>query len=261
MRNAALVATLVLLSGCLDYDEVISLAADGSGSVQVNATVDLSFAEKLMALSVLPGEKALDDMDDPYKMMVSEVEIRKNVQGGEGITLKQCLVEELDKSETKKKIKLSFDFKTLDALRKTTGFASRELSFVEKDGDIEVTYKVDARFLKDLGLIFDGARKDETELEKKMRKVVEDATADAGARFTVHLPAKPSATNGKRVDADPNAVRIELAKKDAKAHAALAKEPLVLTATFPGKDASALLKKPEPKSDKPVPPPVKKDGD
>jgi hypothetical protein len=261
MRKAVLVASLVFLGGCLDYDEVISLAADGSGSVQVNASVDLAFAEKLMALVVPPGEKAPDDMDDPYKMMVSEVEIRKNVQGVEGVTLKQCLVEDVDKSETRKKIKLLFEFKTLDALRKTTGFQYRELTFVEKNGDIEATYKVDARFLKDLGLIFEGAAKDENDLEKKMRKVVEEATLEAGARFTIHLPAKPSATSGKRVEADPNAVRLEVAKKDAKAHAALAKEPLLLTATFPGKDAAALLEKPQPKEDKPAPPPVKKDGD
>ncbi len=261
MRKALLIASLVFLGGCLDYEEVITLAADGSGSVRVDATVDLTFAEKLMALQVPPGEKAPEDMDDPYKMMISKEEIAKNVQGVDGVTIKEIFVDD-EKVGPKRKIKLLIDFKTLDGLRKTTGFQYRELAFAEKNGDIEATYKIDARFLKDLGLLFAGEDpKDATELEKKMRKVVEGATAEAGARFVIHLPAKPSATSGKRVEADANAVSLELAKKDAKAHAALVKEPLVLTATFPRKDCEVLLKKPEHKEERKLPPPAKKDGD
>ncbi len=54
-------------------------------------------------------------------------------------------------------------------------------------------------------------------------------------------------------------MKLEVPKKDAKAHAALAKAPIVLKATFPKKGNEVLLKKPEPPKE--MPKPVKKDGD
>lgn len=258
MRILLLVA-LLSLSGCLDYDEVLSIAADGSGSLRVDATVDLAFSEKLRGLSVPAGEKAPEDADDPYKMLVTKEEVLKNVQGVDGVAVKQIVSE--DAGGTKTHVKLVVEFKSLDALRKTTGFQYRELAFAEKDGAIAATYKIDARFLKDLGLVFDPDSKADTELEKKMRKVVADATADASARFTVHYPAKLASTSGKRSETDANAATLEVAKKDAKAHAAIAKEPLALEATFPKAGNEALLKKPEPAKEEKAPPPRKKDDE
>lgn len=262
MRKALLlVASLLFLGGCLDYEEVISLAKDGSGVVRVDATVDLAFADKLMKLSVPEGEKPPEDADDPYKMLVSKEEILKNVQGVEGVTVKECLVEEA--GGTKKRIKLNFEFKSLDALRRTTGFAYRELAFAEKDGAIEATYKVDARFLRDLGLLSDAdGKKGDDPVEKKMHKVIDDATAEAGARFTIHFPSKLTATTGKKAENDDKAASVEVPKKDAKAHAALVKEPVLLKATFAKADNEVLLKKPEPpKADDRKPAPPKKDDD
>jgi hypothetical protein len=263
MRKAfVLLAPLLLLGGCLDYDEVVSIAADGSGSVRIDFTVDLAFAEKLRKLSVPAGEKPPEDADDPYKMMVTKEEVLKNVQGVDGVTVKQILVEDLP--PTKTHVKLALEFASLDALRKTKGFAYRELAFTEKDGAVAATYKVDVRFLKELALLPDAeAPAPETDLEKKMGKTVDDATADAAARFTVHFPAKLDTTTGKKVEGDDKAARLEVAKKDAKAHAAVAKEPLVLEASFAKAGNEALLKKPESKKEekKAPPPPEKKDGD
>src|SRR5271154_449751 len=184
MRKALVVGALVFLSGCLDYDEVLSLAKDGSGTLRLDMTVDLAFSQKLRKLALPEGgdEKAAEDADDPFKMLVTKEEILKNVQGVEGVTVKKCLVDE--PSPQKTHVKLEIEFKSLDALRKTTGFSARELRFEEKDGNVEATYKIDARFLKELGLIAgpdDPAP--ETDQDKKMRKIVDEATKDASARF------------------------------------------------------------------------------
>lgn len=259
MRKALLVASLVFLGGCLDYDEVLSLAQDGSGTLRVDMNVDLAFSEKLRALSVPAGEKPPEDTDDPFKMMTAKEDILKQVQGVDGVTVKQCLVEDVKPSS--RHVKLLLEFKSLDALRKTHGFSSRELVFAEKDGSVEATYKIDARFLKELGLL---AGPDDppptSDDEKKARKIVDDATANAGARFTVHFPAKPASTSGKPDANDERAVSLEVPKKDAKAHAALAKEPLVLTAVLPRKDLDVLLKPPA-KEEKKAPPPAPRKED
>ncbi len=265
MKKALVVASLVLLSGCLDYDEVLTLAADGSGSVHVDFTVDLAFSEALRKLQVPPGEKAPEDADDPYKMMVTKEEILKNVQGVPGVEVRPIKVEEPAPNKTH--VVLDVDFKSLAALRKTTGFANRELAFEEKDGSVLATYKVDARFLKDLGLLTaPGDPEPTTDLEKKMRKTVEDATAGAKARFTVRFPAKPVAiVAGAAVSGDEKAVRVEVPANDPRAHAALAKDPIVSKATLAKKDAAGLLAASEAKApaEKPAPtsPAPKKDDE
>src|SRR5437899_1311928 len=123
-KIVALLAPLLLLGGCLDYDEVLTLAADGSGDVRIDFTVDLAFADKLRKLSVPAGEKPPEDADDPWKMMVTKDELQKNFQGVDGVTVKQFLVE--DVKPTKTHVKLAIEFASLDALRKTKGFAYRE---------------------------------------------------------------------------------------------------------------------------------------
>ncbi len=264
MRKGRLaLSALVFLSGCLDYDEVLTLAKDGSGTVRVDMVVDLAFSAKLHAITAPEGaeEKGAEDADDPYKMLVTKEEIKKQVQGVDGVTIKQCLVEETAPQKTH--VKLEVEFKSLDALRKTTGFQARELRFEEKDGNVEATYKIDARFLKELGLVVgpdDPAPA--TDQEKKMRKVVDEATKEAGARFTVHFPEKPTKTTGKADENDEKAVRLEVPKKDAKAHAAVAKDPLVLQATLPRKDMDVLLKPPAaPEKKAPAPSPRPKEDD
>jgi hypothetical protein len=257
MKKILLFCALFALSGCLDYEEILTLAADGSGTLQVTATVDFAFSEKLLKLSVPEGEKVPEDLDDPYKMLVTREELQKNVQGVEGVTVKQCTVDDVA-GTAQKRVKLLVEFKSLDALRRTNGFRYRELSFAEKDGSIEATYKLDVRWLKEQGLLFDADSKPESDMDKKMRKTVEDATRDASARFIVRFPSKVTAP--KKLDSDDKAALLEVAKGDAKAHAAIAKDPLVLQATFEKKGNEALLKKPEaPKEDKPSPP--KKDGE
>jgi hypothetical protein len=252
MRKALLVfSSLIFLTGCLDYDEILTLKSDGSGSVRVEFTVDLAFEaklKKLMTPEPAPGEKPpeQDDSDDAYKMMVSKQEILKYVQGVEGVTVKQIVVDE--PSAQKHHVKLEVEFKSLDALRKTNAFrdGARELTFEAKDDKVEAVYKVDAKLL---GSLLPGGEAGDDQ-EKKMRKIVDDATIEAGAKFTIVFPKKPASTTGKAVENDEKAAVWEVPKKDEKAHAALASEPFVMKATLAKKDAEGLVGPAKKKDDK-----------
>jgi hypothetical protein len=252
MRKALLLLGVLLpLTGCLDYDEVLTLKADGSGSIRVDFTVDLTFEGKLKTLMTPPDPDAKpgapDDTDDPYKMMVSKQEILKYVQGVDGVTVKECTEEEKPAGSKKHHVHLEVDFKTLDALRKTNAFrdGAREITFEAKDDKVQAVYKVDAA--KILGDLLPGPAP-EDEQQKKMRKIVDEATIDAGARFTILFPAKPASTTGKADEKDDKTIRWEVPKKDEKAHAALAKDPIVMKAELAKKDGEKLLA-PEKKKD------------
>ncbi|HZU99351.1 MAG TPA: hypothetical protein VFF73_21770 [Planctomycetota bacterium] len=249
-KTLLLLGVLLPLSGCLDYEEILTLAADGSGSVKVDFTVDLAFEAKLKALMKSPEPEATpgapDDVDDPYKMMVSKQEVLKYVQGVDGVTVKECTAEE--PSPGKHHVKLLVEFKSLDALRKTNAFrdGARELTFTAKDDKVEAVYKVDAKIL---GSLLPGPA-GEDEQEKKARKIVDEATLDAGAHFTVVFPAKPLSTTGKADEKEDKAAVWTVPKKDEKAHAALAKDPIVMKAELAKKDAAKFLAPEKKKDDK-----------
>ncbi len=224
----ALAATLAM-SGCLDYDEVLTLAQDGSGSLKVDLTLDVAFVEKLKALE---PQQASEDSGD-LRQFVSKDAIQRNCETKEG-KLKTCEVEE---KGTKTRVKLEFEFPNLEVLRSIQGFSDRKLELVESGDQVEVVYRFDARsMLNALGLVQnEGDPKPTTDLEKKMQAIIDEARESSSARFTLKLPGKIAATTGKKTE-DETGARWEIPRKDAKAHEAVLKGPLAMRATIAKKD-------------------------
>src|SRR2546423_11198352 len=129
-----LLAIALPLAGCVEYDEVLTIAADGSGSMSVDLTLDLAFVEKLHKLA---GDAETED-SDTYRVMVSKEEIQKQCRA-EGIAIKSIATDEPGPKKTH--VKLDFDFKSLAALRSIAGFSDRELEFAIKDEQVDVTYR------------------------------------------------------------------------------------------------------------------------
>lgn len=132
MRRAAssrwltLLATLplVLLGGCLDYAEVLTLNPDGGGRLEAELTIDLGLMRRL---SLALGEALEDgDLAAPSR---DEVLAALSV---EGVTVRELTVEDLG---AQTRIRLAVDFADLDALHRIEGFGARRRLELYDPGD------------------------------------------------------------------------------------------------------------------------------
>ncbi|MBI3725182.1 hypothetical protein HY251_14725 [bacterium] len=229
-------AALLSLAGCLEYDEVLTLAKDGSGQLTLDLTVDMTFYfEKVRPL--LP---VIQSEDSEETKPFTKEEIQKDCEA-KGVKVKTCEVSDLGKNRTR--LKLALDFKDLESLRSIRRFSDRELEFEENGDDLEVSYKVDPRSAlaaKGFDMSADVAK---TPDEKKIAEAIEEARNASRARFALKLPGKVTKTNA--TSQPDGSVRRVVDRTDKKALAALAKEPLSITASFPKKDAAFMEKEKE----------------
>jgi hypothetical protein len=222
-------ATLLLLPGCIDYDEVLTVAADGSGSLAIDMSLDLSFQTELKKLDPNPdGEDAGD-----VKSLLTKAEIQRACDAP-GVTVKTCDVE--DKGENKLHVKLAFDYKDLEALRAVRFFSDRELEVVENGANVDLLYRFNAKSALNvigLGELEDMAPKEDR--ERKAKEIVANARKGASLRFAVKAPGKLVATSGDK--ADDKTARFVVDKTKPQAQAALVREPLKMSLTLAKADA------------------------
>lgn len=206
------------LTGCLDYREVLTLTADGSGTLQIDFVVDLGI---LGEISRLLGENpGPGDIAGPTR---EEMLAGMNVEGLE--------VKALDVQEkgSKSKVHALIAFKDLAALAKMEGFGEdRRVDFYDEgDGKVRVVYGFDTDEAIPLEEISDGAPAPGEELdptEKKILAATERARDGLAFRARVILPGKVLRSNGKPVEGSPNESSWVVDKKtDPKRHAVLGK--------------------------------------
>jgi hypothetical protein len=198
---AAVALGLALLTGCLDYDETLTLNADGSGSMALDETIDLSFEDEIK--KVRPPEEG----EDSTVQLPKKEEIEKSLQV-EGITIKEVFTETKGK---RARLKIAFEFKDLAALRSIQGFADRRLELEDKGDKIAVRYIIDGK--KMFGLPTESKEtpppaKDADETEKKIDAILRKTRDSAKLKLTLKLPAKIVETTGKLVEGDERAASV-----------------------------------------------------
>jgi len=69
------VVALTALTGCIDYEEVLTLNADGSGSVKMHVTMDKQYMKEMEALAAQYGMESEDEAE-PEEEICTEEEMR-----------------------------------------------------------------------------------------------------------------------------------------------------------------------------------------
>jgi hypothetical protein len=208
----------LLLSGCLDYREVLTLAADGSGSLRIDFVVDLAVLSEV--------SRALGEEPDPQEMAGPT---RDEIMAGldaEGLEVKELDVQEKGQ---KSKVHALIAFKDLGALAKMEGFGEdRRVDFYDEgEGKVRIVYGFDTDEAIPLEEFSDGEpapgeQLDET--EKKILELTQRARDGLAFRARVALPGRVLKSNGKPVDGSPNESAWVVDKKtDPKRHAVLGK--------------------------------------
>lgn len=230
----AALAVVLPLAGCLDYDEVLTVAPDSSGTFAVDLKLDLGFITEVKKIDPQPESEDSGDV----KNFVTKEEILKDCEVP-GVTVKSCTVEEL--GPHKSHVKLELAFKDLDALRAVRFMSDRDVLCEDKGGDSAVfVYRYNARsVLNMLGMVDSDEKdpntpKEQLDKEQKIKAILDEARKSASARFLVKLPGKVLATNGTAEG--ETAARWAIDKKNPKAQAALLTEPLRMDATLSKKD-------------------------
>ncbi len=280
---AAAAFGLVPLAGCLDYEETLSVAGDGSGTLSVDLKLDLTFMTEIQKLDPAPDSEDSGDV----KNFVTKDEILKDCNVA-GVKVDKCEVDEDGPHKTH--VKLELAFKDLDSLRAVRSFSDREIMVEDKradaspaadaiaPSDFAFVYRFSARSIFNLLRMGpDAGEKDEpTEKDKKMREVLDGARKASSARFTLKMPGKLASTTGDKLD--DKSARWTIDKAHPKAQAALLTEPLRMEVVLAKKDAPFWEKerdrkkaesgssKPEggsrePRADSPQPPKPGKPGD
>jgi hypothetical protein len=219
---------LVPAAGCLDYEEVLSIASDGSGTVGIELNLDLSIVADLKKSDPTPDSEDSGDLSS----LVSKDEIKKDLDVP-GITVKTLEVE--DKGSHKTHVKLAFQYKNLDALRSVRFFSDREISVVDQGENVDFIYKYNARsILNMLGL--DPAEKPPAdEHARKVHAALDEARKASSARFVLTMPGNLVATNGEKTG--DRTARFTVDKSKPEAQDRLLREPLKMVATVAKKDA------------------------
>ncbi|MEZ6184337.1 MAG: hypothetical protein R3F62_04905 [Planctomycetota bacterium] len=190
-----LVALVLSLTGCLDYKEELTLKADGSGSLNLDFTIDLGYLEKVSkALGEAPNE---EDFAGP-----TEEEIREGLEV-EGITIKEI---KLETKGRKTRVQINLDFANLEALNEIEGFGDdrRILFYDEGNGMVRVVYSFDTTDAIPADELDDEAPSDDP-IETKIREITKEARAAMRFRARVVLPGAVKKSNGRRDAEDPNA--------------------------------------------------------
>lgn len=217
-RTAIAVIVVLSLTGCLEHEEVLTLKSDGSGTLSIDETIDLSVEDELK--KVVPELDPSDGLKLPTKD-----EIKKSLTA-EGVEIRACDVETKGKVT---RLKAEIAFRDLAALRQLEGFSDRRLDLLEKGDDVQVRYVLDGKKLVGMGL--DTKEKGDDEVSKKIRATLDKAREKARVHLVLKLPEKPSELTGEAVAGDDKAVSITaLGKHGAKPH--LGAEDIVVGATL-----------------------------
>jgi hypothetical protein len=189
----ALLLSLTLLAGCLDYGEELTLNKDGSGRLKLDFTVDMSFMGEVS--KALGEEPSPDEMRGPTREEIME-----------GLNVEGITVSELDVQErgTKTRVRMVVEFASLAALSRIEGFGDdRKIEFYGEGGDkVRVVYTFDTTDLIPIDEVGEGgAQVDPT--EKKIREVTLRARDAVKFRSKVTLPGPLDRSNGKPVPNEP----------------------------------------------------------
>jgi len=190
-----LFALLVTLTGCLEYTEELTLKPDGSGTLSLDFTIDLSYLEDVSkALGEAPSE---EDFAGP-----TEEEIREGLEV-EGITIKSL---DLETKGRKTRVKIVLDFANLDALNEIEGFGDdrRILFYDEGNGLVRVVYSFDTTDAIPADELDEEEAGDDP-IEKKIMEITKKARAAMRFRAKLVLPGQIKKSNGKRDANNPNA--------------------------------------------------------
>jgi hypothetical protein len=126
-RSALLFAALcvpLLLSGCLDYSEALSLRSDGSGTLEATFSIDMGLMGEL--------SQALGEVVDPAELVGPTRDEVLEALSVEGVTVRRLEVEPLG---AKTQVRLTIEFADLEALQRIEGFSARRRIGVFDNGD------------------------------------------------------------------------------------------------------------------------------
>lgn len=190
-----LLLPLVLLAGCLDYSEELTLNKDGSGRVKLDFTVDMTYMGEVSR--ALGEEPSAEEMRGPTREEIME-----------GLTLEGITVSELEVQErgTKTRVKMTVDFVSLEALSRVEGFGDdRKIEFFDEgDGKVRVVYTFDTTDLIPIEEVGEaGEGQEEDPVEKKIREVTLRARDAVRFRAKVTLPGPLARSNGRPVRDEP----------------------------------------------------------
>lgn len=139
MKNFVLVLSLlslILLSGCFDYDEALVLNKDGSGSLQMKCSVSKVYLDQMqqMYAQMAKAMPDLDIPDDPRDMIFNRNKIDEALKAEDsGVELVKYEMSETDDMQTWD-MKFSFtDLNRLDALDKALSPDEPGMEYQEED--------------------------------------------------------------------------------------------------------------------------------
>lgn len=224
VRSALKCALLVLplvLSGCLDYGEELTLAADGSGTLKVDFTADMKFMADVA--KALGDEPTPEDMRGPTRE-----EILEGLKV-EGIEVKELEVSDKDQ---KSKVHMLIAFKSLEALSRVEGFGDdRKIDFYDDNGKVRVVYSFDTTDIVPVDDTMNdeaGAGKPDP-IEQKIQEITMKARDQIKFRAKVKLPGAIVRSNGRPIAEDPNASAWVVDKTaDPKRHATLGRGKITM---------------------------------
>lgn len=135
MRTLPLLALLLLpfLAGCLEMDQTITLAADGSGTQTVKMTIRDATLAEVQRVSAAAGA-----VSEATKALFDKELVRRDLEAA-GMTLDSHATEAKDK---KRRVDLTASFKTFAALQASPLAGSRaewELGAGPKPGTVKLT--------------------------------------------------------------------------------------------------------------------------
>ncbi|MAT38430.1 MAG: hypothetical protein CL946_02370 [Ectothiorhodospiraceae bacterium] len=109
-------AALLLIAGCINYEQTTTLNMDGSGSASIHY-----WAEEGSVMFLSDGPLAFDE------------EKVKEQYAGEGITIHDVTIETNDEDSTRH-VRVKLDFQNIITLAETKAFENVEIVWEEKDG-------------------------------------------------------------------------------------------------------------------------------
>lgn len=194
-----LAVTLCLsASGCLDYAEMLTLNADGSGKLRIDFTLDMGYMEKIS--KALGDEPHPDELRGPTREEVTEgLEV-------EGITIDKVDIEHKGR---KSHVLVELSFADIAALRRIEGFGDdRKIEFFDEgDGQhARVVYSFDTTDVIPVDEVSDEEAANATDpTERKILEITREARDALRFRGRVVMPGPVVKSNGMPDRTDPRA--------------------------------------------------------
>jgi hypothetical protein len=219
----------LLLGGCLEYREVLSLKADGRGSLEARVTLDMGLMEQL---SRAVGQEA------PALQGPTPDEVRRALTVP-GVAVRFLEVEERG---SKTRIRLTIGFDDLAALHRVEAFsAQRRIDLYDQgEGRVLVVSRFDPRGVLPLPELASQRPQGAPPLAPQEAGAIEAAVRRLrdGLRFEseLRLPGPILASNGRPDLVTPTAHARSWAvdrQRDPRSHASLGREELRMTAVCP----------------------------